>query len=106
MERHRLSDYKKGWFVWDFDPVIIKTGDFEVSIKHYDAGAVEMPHYHAIATEITAITSWRFVMNGENLGKDDIIVLSPGEVANFQCLESGTTVVVKMPSIPEDKYLV
>ncbi len=45
-------------------------------------------------------------MNGENLGKDDIIVLSPGEVANFQCLESGTTVVVKTPSIPEDKYLV
>ena len=106
MEKYKLSDFKKGWFVWDFDPVIMRTGDFEVSIKHYEANNQELPHYHALATEITAITSWRFIMNGENLGKDDIIVLAPGEIAHFQCLEDGTTVVVKSPSIPEDKYLV
>lgn len=105
METHKLDDFVKWWFVGDFFPVIHRTSDFEVSIKHYQAGDMEKPHYHAIATEITAVVNGEFVMNGTHLKKDDIMVLQPWEVAEFQCILDGSTVVVKTPSVANDKYL-
>ena len=45
-------------------------------------------------------------MNGRELGPGDILVLQPGDAADFVALEPTTSVVVKLPSVPGDKYLV
>ena len=45
-------------------------------------------------------------MNGRVLGPGDILVLEPGDAADFVALEPTTSVVVKLPSVPGDTYLV
>jgi hypothetical protein len=59
---------------------------------------------HRIATELTLIASGRVTMNGRTFVAGDIIILEPGEPADFAALEATTTVVVKMPSVSGDKY--
>ncbi len=104
MRRHRLSDYTRGWFVGDFEPSIIRTKDFECTVRRYQAGDSEARHVHKVADEITVIVSGIFKMNGETLVADDIVHLSPGDAADFECIESGTTMCVKTPSVIGDKY--
>jgi quercetin dioxygenase-like cupin family protein len=102
----RLEDMVGGWMVGDFDPTCIRTAACEVACKHYQAGASEAAHVHRVATELTLIASGRVTMNGRTYGAGDIVILAPGEATDFKALEDATTVVVKMPSVAGDKYLV
>lgn len=106
MIQRNLADMVGGWIVGDFEPACIRSTACEVACKHYAAGAVEAAHVHRIATELTLIASGRATMNGRTYGAGDIIVLEPGEATDFRTLEPTTTVVVKMPSVAGDKYLV
>ncbi len=106
MTHRQLKDMVGGWMVGDFEPTCIKSTACEVACKHYPAGAIEAPHVHRIATELTLIASGRVTMNGRTLGAGDIVVLAPGEPADFRVIEPTITVVVKMPSVAGDKYLV
>jgi len=95
-----------GWMVGDFEPTCIRTTACEVACKHYQAGAAEAAHVHRVATELTLIASGRVTMNGRTYVAGDIVILEPGEATDFKALEPSTTVVVKMPSVAGDKYLV
>ena len=101
-----LKDMVGGWMVGDFEPTCVKTSACEVACKHYEAGAVGAAHVHRIAVEVTLIASGRVTMNGRTFSSGDIIVLEPGDATDFRALENTTTVVVKMPSVAGDKYLV
>ncbi|HOY14886.1 MAG TPA: hypothetical protein PLY70_17185 [Saprospiraceae bacterium] len=101
-----LQSFIKGWVVGDFVPSLIQTKDFEVAIKNYQAKDREDVHVHKIATEITIVVSGEFVMNGMLLRENDIVLLSPGESADFCCLEAGATVVIKTPSVKGDKFVI
>jgi quercetin dioxygenase-like cupin family protein len=104
---HRsLNDMVGGWMVGNFEPTCLKTSACEVACKHYEAGAAEAAHVHRIATELTLVASGRVTMNGRTFGPGDIILLEPGEATDFRALEKATTVVVKLPSVAGDKYLV
>ncbi len=106
MIQRSLKDMVGGWMVGDFDPTCIRTPACEVACKHYPAGASEAAHVHRIATELTLIAKGRVTMNGRVFVEGDIIILEPGEATDFRALEPSTTVVVKMPSVAGDKYLV
>lgn len=106
MITRKLDEMVGGWLVGDFEPTCLKTRACEVACKHYEAGAAEAAHVHRIATEITLIASGRVRMNGRTFGAGDIIRLEPGEATDFLALERSTTIVVKMPSVAGDKYLV
>ena len=101
-----LNDMVGGWMVGDFEPTCLKTSACEVACKHYEAGASEAAHVQRIAVEVTLIASGRVTMNGRTFSIGDIIVLEPGDLTDFQALENTTTVVVKLPSVAGDKYLV
>ncbi len=103
--RH-LTEMVGGWMVGDFDPVCLRTAACEVACKTYPAGTGEAAHVHRIATELTLIASGRATMNGRTFATGDIVILEPGEPTDFLALEDTTTVVVKMPSVLGDKYLV
>ena len=100
----RLEQFTKGWVVGDFEPSIIRTKDFEVSVRNYEAGDTETEHIHKVATEITIITSGIFQMNGQRLIAGDVVVLEPGQSARFACVESGSNTIIKTPSVIGDKY--
>lgn len=100
-----LDEMLGGWFVGDFEPTLLKTKQFEVAVKRYSSGDLETKHTHKVATEITVITSGRVRMNNTEYVSGNIIVVEPGETTDFMALEDSVTVVVKIPSIPGDKYV-
>jgi len=106
MKIFRLTDMKGGWFVGNFSPTCLKTSDCEVACKHYKKGDSEKRHVHKIATEITLIVEGLIKMNDLTYKSGDIIVLDPGDATDFQVVEDTVTVVVKVPSVKGDKYLV
>lgn len=105
MRTAKLEDMVRGWFVGNFEPSVQKTDQFEVAIQRYVAGDKESLHHHKVATEITVILNGRVVMFGNEYSDGDIITIAPGESTSFEALTDVTTVVVKFPCVPGDKYL-
>lgn len=105
MQVYNLSEMKGGWFAGDFSPTIVPSKDFEVAVKHYAAGTKEPKHHHKIAQEVTVISSGTVRMNGVTYLEGAIIVLAPGESTDFEALTAATTVVLKTPSVKDDKYI-
>ncbi len=104
MEINKLKDFIKGWFIGDFEPSLLKTNSFEVAIKRYKAGESENKHHHKLATEFTVIVTGEVIMNGVTYYENDIITILPYEATDFKCITDTITVVVKTPSIKNDKY--
>lgn len=104
MNKGKLDEMVRGWFVGDFSPAILKTQACEVGVKTYQAGDHESAHYHKVATEVTLILSGRARMCGKEWGPGDIITIEPGEVTDFHAITDVVNVVVKIPSIVNDKY--
>ena len=106
MRSAKLEDMVKGWFVGHFNPTVHHTDTCEVAVKYYKAGDSEARHYHRIATEITVVVSGRIRMLGREWSAGDIIKLEPGEETEFLALTDTSNVVVKFPSVANDKYIV
>jgi len=107
MKTYNLNDFIGGWVAGDFDPTIIKTKDFEVSVKRYKEGEYQEKHVHKQADEISIIVQGSARMNGKTYKQDDIILMPKGEATDFYPLEDGTiTCVIKTPSVKGDKFLV
>ncbi|MCB2227337.1 MAG: hypothetical protein KQH53_11725 [Desulfarculaceae bacterium] len=106
MDKHQLSEMIGGWFVGDFDPTVVRSKDVEVAVKQYTRGDSEQRHMHKVAAEITVIAQGHVRMNGTDYKTGDIVLIHPGESTDFQAVEDTLTVVVKMPSVMGDKYLV
>lgn len=105
MRVESLENMKRGWFVGNFEPSLIKTNDVEVAVKKYNKGDYEEAHYHKLATEITVIVSGSAKMNGIVYNEGDIIVIEPNDVTDFEALEDTSCTVVKYPGASNDKYL-
>ena len=52
MKIDNLNNMKKGWFIGDFEPSILKTNNVEVAVKHYLRDEEESAHYHKVSKEI------------------------------------------------------
>lgn len=105
MKHERIENMKRGWFIGNFDPSLLKTNDVEVAVKVYKKGDYEDAHYHKVATEITAIISGRAKMFGLVWNAGDIVVVEPGDTTSFEAIEDTVNVVVKIPGVNNDKYL-
>lgn len=105
MKTFRLDNFWGGWFVGNFEPSIVDSPGFEVCIKRFHAGDTEPLHYQIEAWEITAVVSGSCVVGGHHLKEDDLILIEPGEAADFQAKTDCVVVAVKSPSLPEDKHL-
>ena len=105
MKLTKLSAMTNGWFIGDFEPSLFKTKEFEVAVQHFDAGEFVDWHVHKVATEYTVIVSGKANINGLPVAEGDIIVLEPGEGADFRPLTQVITAVVKTPCVRGDKYL-
>jgi quercetin dioxygenase-like cupin family protein len=100
-----ISRFTKGWFIGSFEPSLIRTSDFEVSVKSFSRGEIEPMHKQEVATEITVIISGRVRIGSAVLKQGDIVLIPPGEYADFQSLTDSVLVCVKTPSISSDKVL-
>jgi len=106
MKKYKLEDMVKGWFIGQFDPSALKTSTCEVAVKKYKRGDFEPAHFHKIAIEVTLVISGEIEMKGQRWREGDIIVLEQGEISSFKALTDATNVVVKLPGVIDDKYVV
>lgn len=106
MEKFKLENMFGGWFLGNFTPTVSPEKDFEVAIKKYKAGDLENPHYHKIATEYTVIVEGEVEMSGIKYITGDIIKITPGIPTDFKALTNVITVVVKTPSVQNDKFII
>jgi quercetin dioxygenase-like cupin family protein len=105
MKVSKLGEFKGGWFLGAFQPTLLAQPHFEVCIKRFRQGDTEPEHSQKLATEWTVIISGRCLIGNLELEADDIVEISPGEVAGFEALTDVVLVAVKSPSIPDDKVL-
>lgn len=106
MQFFNLKNYKKGWFIGNFEPTLVKTENFEIAIKKYKKSDKENAHYHKVADEYSIVINGKFKFNDKILMTDDIVLIKPNEKVDFECLEDGVNVVVKIPCAKNDKYLI
>ena len=104
MKKYRIEDFHRGWFIGNFEPSLLKTDQFEVSLLRHSKGEKWASHYHAIATEYNVLITGMMKINGETLTDGDVFVFEPGDIADPEFLEDCVLVCVKTPSIPGDKY--
>ena len=106
MKIYNMRDMTRGWFVGKFIPTTFSTESCEVAIKKYKEGDYEEKHLHKVGTEISVVIQGKVLMNGKEYTEGDIIVMEPGEATDFKALTDAKNVVVKVPSVKGDKYLV
>tara|TARA_A100001015_G_scaffold131832_1_gene146367 strand:- start:1796 stop:2116 length:321 start_codon:yes stop_codon:yes gene_type:complete len=100
-----LKKMKLGWFVGDFEPNVFKSKEVEISLKRIKKGFKEEPHFHKLSKELNLIVNGSLKINDKILYIDDIFVFEENEISNVTFLQDTTLVVVKIPSIPNDKYI-
>ena len=101
-----LKDTDRGWFIGDFEPSVLKTNQFEVAYKKYKQGDKEGKHLHKIAIEYTVITKGIVEMNGIQYCEGDIIITPPNKISDFKSVTDSENIVVKIPSVLGDKYII
>jgi quercetin dioxygenase-like cupin family protein len=99
-----IEDYVRGWFIGDFEPSLLRTKDFEVGVLRHKKDEIWPPHYHKESVEYNVLISGKMVVQGKELNSGDVFVFQKGEIADPIFLEDCTLVVVKVPSIPSDKF--
>ena len=105
MERFSLNDMVGGWFIRNFQPSVIQTHDFEVTVRKYNRGGYEPKHHQILATEVTVIIEGQARMGDQILAANDIMVLHPEDSYDFEALSNVTLVAIKFPSLPQDKVV-
>jgi len=101
-----IKDFIKGWVVGDFEPSILKTKDIEIGLKYYKKGQIDEDHYHKIITEYTIIVFGKVKMLNNFYSDGDIIKIIPLQTNKFECIEDACVLVIKNPSITNDKYII
>lgn len=106
MKYFQQRKMKGGWFIGDFEPTAFKTSAVEVCLKIHPKGERWDSHYHKIATEINLLVRGRMTINSKEFHSGDIFLIEPEEVATPEFLEDCEIIVVKVPSVQGDKYIV
>jgi len=101
----KLNDHIGGWIIGDFEKSLLRTKDFEVSVKVHPKGEIWPAHFHKIATEYNVLISGSMSMCGVELITGDTFIVEPNEVADPVFHEDCTVMCIKVPSIIGDKYL-
>lgn len=104
MKIYHLSNFIKGWFIGNFEPTVFKTEQFEVALHTHKKGEKPQSHYHKISTEITVVINGMLKINDVIMDKGSIFILEPNEISKAEILKDCNLIVVKFPSVKDDKY--
>ena len=101
-----MKDMKGGWFIGDFEPSVHRTKDFEVCYKVHPKGEVWDNHYHKIQREINYLIRGKMTIGDREINQGGIFIFEPYDVADPIFIEDCELIVVKTPSMKNDKYKV
>jgi len=103
---HNTEEFKGGWFVGDFSESAFRTKDFEVCYKIHPQGETWPDHVHKLSTEINYLMSGEMKLNGTILKAPVVFVIEKNEPSKPEFLTECKLIVVKIPSVPGDKYII
>jgi len=106
MKVYNIKDFAKGWIVGNFEPAVYQNPHVEVAHHFHEKGFVGDKHTHKIGTELTYLVRGALLASGEKLETGDMFVYYPDEIADVEFLEDTDLIVVKWPSVTDDKYSV
>ena len=106
MKVNTIWNMVNGWIVGGFEPSMYNNPHVEVAHQSHSRGRVGESHTHHHSTELTYIVSGRLIASGKMLFAGDMFEYAPYEVSNVRFLEDTDLVVIKWPSVPNDKHLV
>ena len=105
MKSFSLATFVDGWLVGDFSPSILRTAEIEIGLKTFESGATEPCHFQVRATEITAVIEGEILLAGCRFSAGEVVLIEPGEHANFLSVSNSKLLVIKFPSVPADKIV-
>ena len=103
---YELSSFTGGWFIGNFEPSLLKTENFEISIKTHPKGEEWPKHYHKIATEYNYVISGKVEISGKVFKAGQIFVVPTNYIVEPNFLEDCKIVCIKSPGATNDKYTV
>ena len=95
-----------GWFCGAFKETAYHTTACEVSYKTHPANEPWPAHYHVLADEINYLISGEVEINGVELKAPVVFVIYKGETVRPKFITDVAMVVVKIPGVLNDKYIV
>lgn len=101
-----LDDYTRGWVIGDFIPSIERTPKYEVGYLHHKKNEAWKFHYHKIAIEINILVKGKMIINNITYMQHDIFIINNNIIACPIFLDDCELICIKLPSIPNDKYLI
>ena len=105
MQFHNLGDFHRGWIIGDFEPTILRTANFEVCVTFHVKDEPTVRHYHSASKEYNVVLDGQIEVGGKTLAKGDIFVYEENEVSDVQFRADTSLLVVRVPSLPRDKFL-
>lgn len=108
MEIFNIEDFKKGWLCGDFEPSLFRSKEVEVAHQFHPMGYIGPYHYHCVATEYNYIVRGKVFLQRWNhahmIFEKQGWIVSPKEYFITKFLEDTDLIVIKTPSLPNDKY--
>ena len=104
MRTFNIKRFKKGWFIGNFKNAIYETEEIEIAHQSFKKGHVGDKHTHHISIELTYIVMGKMEVSGKILKAGDFFEYSPYEISNTKFLEDTEIIVIKVPSLPDDKF--
>ena len=105
MKLDRIENFKRGWFIGNFEPSLLKT-NFEVGLQQSKKGQTHDNHFHKLSTEYNLVISGEIKLNDKILKKGDIFIIEPYEVSHdVEYLTDTEILVIRDMSDPKDKYV-
>lgn len=104
MKLANIKNYTNGWFIGDFEPSLFKSNVFEIAHHFYKKGFVGTPHTHKVATEYNYILSGKLMASNQICNAGDIFIYEPNEISDVVFLEDTNLIIIKTPSLSNDKY--
>jgi uncharacterized protein YjlB len=104
MKIFRQKKWKGGWFCGSFKKTAFHSNDFEVCFKKHKKGEIWPKHYHKIATEVNYLIKGKMIIQNQTLNSGDVFILKPLDIADPIFLKDCELIVIKTPSIKNDKY--
>lgn len=104
MKINKLSEYKNGWLIGDFEPCLFNSKEVEIGILECPKGHISDGHYHKIHTEYNCIIYGKAKIGEDILEAGDIFIFEPLERSIIEYLEDTKLIVIKTPSTKNDKF--
>ena len=106
VEINKLSNFKRGWIIGDFEPSLLKNTGVELAVMKEKKGVdYEGFHYHEKCTEINILIKGKIKISDKIINPHDIFIFKPYAPTICEFLEDSEWVVFKNKNSKNDKVI-